>query len=143
LHQATRSRDDQRRIIAKLKDYAIVRDLVNQVVSQSVEQTIPKPIRQTVEAVGRICSKKEANERRTTGEPITATIKEVAKRLGLDRSSGSRRISKALYGGYLKNLESKRGQPKQLVIGDPMPNEESLLPTPEEVKVQWQKMRES
>src|SRR5262249_46254983 len=37
LHQANRERDDQRRIVAKLKDYEIVRDLVNQVVSQGVE----------------------------------------------------------------------------------------------------------
>jgi len=143
LHQATRSRDDKRRIIAKLRDYAVVRDLVNHVVSQSVEQTIPKTIRQTVEVVGRICSKKEEDERRISNEPITATIKEVAKKLGLDRSAASRRVSKSLHGGYLKNLESNRGQPKRLAIGDAMPNEQSVLPTPEEVKAQWKRMRQS
>jgi hypothetical protein len=46
----------------------------------------------------------------------------------------TRRVSKALQGGYLNDVETKRGQPKRLVIGDTLPDERSLLPTPEEVK---------
>jgi hypothetical protein len=142
LHQANRKLDDQGRIIALLKDYEAVRDLISPVISQATEQTVSKIIRQTVEAVGRICSKKkEESEERITGEPITTSIKDVAKKLGLDRSAASRRVGKALHGGYLKNLETKRGQPKRLAIGDAMPEEGSILPTAEEVKAQWNKMR--
>lgn len=56
LHQANRKFDDQDRIRATLKDYEAVRKLVNDIVSQGVEHTVSKTIRQTVEAVGQICS---------------------------------------------------------------------------------------
>jgi hypothetical protein len=142
LHQKNRQVDDQGRVMAMLKDYRAVRDLVNPLISQGVELTVSKTIRQTVEAVGRICSKKEDDDKRIAGEQTAASIKDVAKKLGIDRSAASRRISKALQGGYLKNLETKRGQPKRLVIGDPLPEEGSILPTAEEVKAQWKKMRQ-
>jgi hypothetical protein len=141
LHQATRELDDEGRIIATLQDYEAVRRLLDPVISQQVEQTVSKKIRQTIYAVGEICSFKEEGERRVAGEQASATMREVAKEVGIDRSSASRRVKEALKYGYLKNLETKRGQPHRLVIGDPLPEQRSVLPTPEEVKDEWKKMR--
>ena len=47
--------------------------------------------------------------------------REVAKYLTLDKAPTSRRIKRALDGGYLTNLESNPRRPKKLVIGDPLP----------------------
>ncbi|HKA55532.1 MAG TPA: hypothetical protein VKJ47_17915, partial [Candidatus Binatia bacterium] len=35
--------------------------------------------------------------------------------------------------GFLKNEETKKGFPARLVLGDPLPEERPILPTPEEV----------
>ena len=141
LHQANRELDDQGRILATLRDYQAVRDLVDDIVSQGVEQTASKTIRQTVGAVDQICSRKDETGRLVGGEQWAATVKEVAKKLAIDRSAASRRVKDAVKRGYLKNLETKRGQPHRLVIGDLLPEEQSVLPEPEEVEDQWKKMR--
>jgi hypothetical protein len=140
LHQANRKRDDAGRIIATLKDYEAVRSLVGPIISQGVEQTVSKKMRETVSAVGQICSVKEESERRVSGEPAVATIREVAKELRIDRSSASRRVNEALKNSYLKNLETKQGQPHKLVVGDPLPDQPSVLPTVEEIKGEWKKL---
>jgi hypothetical protein len=36
----------------------------------------------------------------------------------------------AAEGGYLRNLEDKRGKPARWVIGEPLPDESDLLPDP-------------
>jgi hypothetical protein len=142
LHQATRSKDEQGRIVAQITDYRAVRELVNDLVSQGVEQTVPKTVRQTVTAVARICGESTATESRRrsdTDSPPAATVLQVAKVLVLDRSSASRRAKQAIARGYLKNLESKRGQPLRLVIGDPLPEEEPVLPSPEDILNEWRR----
>lgn len=42
-------------------------------------------------------------------------------------------MRKALDGGYLRNLEEKRGRPHRLKPGDPLPDEQVILPAPEEL----------
>lgn len=37
----------------------------------------------------------------------------------------------ALEGGYLKNLEERERRPAKLVLGDPLPEDREILPTPE------------
>jgi len=54
----------------------------------------------------------------------------------LDRSSAKRRVDKALESGYLKNLERYEGRPAQLAVGDDMPEEQPLLPLPEDLAAQ-------
>jgi hypothetical protein len=144
LHAATRSKDEQGRIVAKIADYRAVRTLVNDLVSEGVEQTVPNTVRQTVAAVTRICSGSAADENRGVRErdnPPTATVQQVSKALVLDRSSAARRVKQALTRGYLKNLETKRGQPLRLVVGDPLPEEENVMPMPEEVLKECRRRR--
>lgn len=56
------------------------------------------------------------------------TTAQVAAALTLDRSAASRRVRGAVSRGYVKNLETRRGQPARLVPGDPLPTDEPVLP---------------
>ena len=58
----------------------------------------------------------------------------VRKNLGIDKSSASRRVRQAIKAGYLINEEGTRGKPMRLRIGDPMPEEVQVLPTPEQLE---------
>jgi hypothetical protein len=122
LHQATRERDPEGRIIATLDDYAVVRELVADLVAEGVEATVPKNVRETVEAVKRLHA--DASE--------SVTNAAVARELKLDKSAASRRVRVALDGGYLKNLEDRKGRPARLEPGDPLPDDVVVLPTPDE-----------
>jgi hypothetical protein len=46
----------------------------------------------------------------------------------LDRSAAQRRLTSARERGYLLNLEEKRGRPARWTLGDPLPDEQELLP---------------
>src|SRR5215213_3297334 len=55
LHQAGRDRDAEGRIIATIEeDFAVVRELVADLVSEGIEVTVPKTVRETVGAVKRL-----------------------------------------------------------------------------------------
>ncbi len=118
LHQASRARDDTGRIIATLDDYTVVRDLVADTIAEGVGATVSDTVRETVTAVGALASK----------EGVMA--RDVAEKLGLDKSNVSRRLRMAAEGGYLRNLEDKRGKPGRWVIGDSLPESVDLLPDP-------------
>jgi MarR family len=131
LHQASRDRDDEGRIIATIEeDYAVVRELVADLVSDGIEVTVPKTVRETVETVKRL---REAS----SGEPIT--VVELARELKLDRSSVSRRVRNAKDRGYLRDLEENLRKPSRLVLGDDLPDDVQILPSLEDVRASMQK----
>lgn len=115
----------------------MVRELIGAIISQEVEQTVPMTIRETVNAVAKICNDPDQPAKREKDDTGGTTVLQVAEVLQLDRSAASRRLKQALRGGYLKNLETKRGQPYRLVLGDPLPEKQQVLPTPEDVKKKW------
>ena len=119
LHQATRERDAKGRIIATFEDYAVVRELVADLVSEGVEATVPATVRETVEAVA------------SEADPEGISLARLATILGLDKSATSRRWQAARSRSYLRNLETKRGKPARIVLGEPLPDEVEILPTPE------------
>lgn len=118
LNQANRERDDAGWIVATNIDYEVVRELVTDILSEGVESSVSKTIRETVSAVENLSMVSEGG----------ATYVAVTKELGLDRSAGYRRALAALKHGYLKNLEDKRSHPAKLVVGDPLPDDINLLP---------------
>jgi hypothetical protein len=122
LHVATRERS-QGRIIATLEDYGVIRELVADLISEGVGRTVSPETRETVEAVERLEPDREDGVRQTA----------LAEELALDKSTVSRRVRKALDGGYLRNLEEKRGLPHRLVCGDPLPEQQLILPEPGEL----------
>jgi hypothetical protein len=115
LHQETRDRDDAGRVIATLRDYAIVRALVADLIAAGVEATVPTIVRETVEAV------------HTFGDD-GASIAALAEKLGIDKSSASRRWREARRRGYLRNLELQRGHKARLVVDEPLPEDVDVLP---------------
>lgn len=118
LHQATRERDDQGRIVATEDDYDVVRALVSDLISDGVGATVPPTIRETVESVRALAVSK----------PEGGTVADVAAYLRLDRSAAQRRLQSARERGYVVNLEERRGRPARYRPDEPMPDERELLP---------------
>jgi DNA-binding transcriptional ArsR family regulator len=125
LHQASRDRDDEGRIVATIKDYAAVRELVVDLVGEGVETTVPATVRETVEAVERL---REGSK----GEPVT--VAELARKLELDRSTVSRRARSAKDRGYLRDLEDNPRKPSRLILGDDLPDDVQILPSLDDVR---------
>lgn len=123
LHQATRERDSQGRIVVNFEDYKAIRNLVSEVLSEGVEMTVSKVTRETVATVAELCS-----------DGGQVSLADLARNMSLDRSTVSRRVQMALSRGYLKNLEDKKGRPFKLAIGDQMPEDRDLLPKAEKLE---------
>jgi hypothetical protein len=124
LHRATRRLDERGRTIAEIEDYGVVRGLVADLISEGVGRTVSPETRETVEAVERLAPDHEEGVQQ----------KALADELKLDRGTVSRRVRKGLDGGYLRNLEDKRGKPHRLVPGDLLPDEQVILPEPGELR---------
>jgi hypothetical protein len=122
LHQASRRRDAEGSIVASLDDYAAIRELVADLVAESAEATVPRIVRETVEAARRLLEDADS-------EPIGTAA--VARELKLDRSAALRRVRATIDRGHLKNLEDRKGRPARIVLGDPIAGEVEVLPTPE------------
>jgi hypothetical protein len=125
LHQATRERDANGSIVATLADYSRVRGLVSGLIAEGVEATVPKSIRETVEAVESVIA---------CGDEDHATNKAVSEELGIDKAAASRRVRTAIGRGYLKNLEDRKGHPARLVLAESMPEDQEILPAAEELE---------
>ena len=125
LHQTTRERDGEGRIVATIEDYARVRELVADLVSEGIEATVPETVRETVEAV-------KSLREESKGEPVT--VAELARKLKLDRSAVSRRVRNAKDRGYLRDLEENQRKPSRLVLGDDLPDDLEILPKLEDVR---------
>jgi hypothetical protein len=124
LHQATRERDPDGQVVATLADYTVVRLLVADLFAQGADASVPPTVRETVEVVRDLV----LNDLHTT-----VTGHQVARALQIDKSAASRRLRDAVARSYLVNLEEKRGRPMQIVLGEPLPDEIVILPTPEEL----------
>jgi hypothetical protein len=129
LHQASRHKDEEGRIVATVEDYSSVRELVADLVSESIEATVPVTVRETVEAVKRL-------RENSKGDPVTVT--DIAKELKLDRSAVSHRVRNAKDRGYLRDLEENPRKPSRLVPGDDLPDDLQILPNPEGVRAGMQ-----
>jgi hypothetical protein len=125
LHQATRERDTGGRIVATLVDYSRVRALVSELIAEGVEATVPKTVRETVEVVDNVID---------GGGEDHATNKAIAEELEIDKAAASRRVRAAMSRGYLKNLEDRKGHPARLVLAESMPEDQEILPVPEELE---------
>jgi hypothetical protein len=122
LHQESRGRDDQGRVLAHLDDYAVVRDLVADLIADGVEAAVSPTLCETVAAVEGLLGDEGSGE---------TTILKVAAALKLDKGSASRRVRVAVERGYLRNLEDRKGRPARLVLGDALPEEVEILPSRE------------
>ena len=121
LHQASRRKDETGRIIATIKDYKAVRDLVADLMAEGVDAQIKPETREVVELVRKLLADGHEEVRQVDLMP----------HLKLDKSAISRRIGAALDAGFLRNRERGRYRPARLVLGDPLPEEVEILPSPD------------
>jgi hypothetical protein len=121
LHQCSRQRNADGAVVATYEDYAIVRDLVWDVMADAAERAVPSIVRDTVAAV----------EALTQGNPLDegVTQTQVASHLKIDKSTALRRCRMAISRGFIRNLEPRRSLPARLIVGDALPEDGSLLPT--------------
>ncbi|PZC44327.1 MAG: hypothetical protein DK306_001867 [Chloroflexi bacterium] len=91
LHQVTRKRDPEGRIVATRPDYVAVHDVVADLFADGIGATVSPTVRETVAVV--------ANLTRAGGETTNVAV---ARRLGLDKSAGQRRVRAAIHAGYLQ-----------------------------------------
>lgn len=124
LHQVNRERDKQGYIIATFSDYAAVRDLVADIVSEGIEMTVSDALRDTVRAVENLKS-------RNSQEPVTFAA--IARELSIDKSTAKRRADAAVEAGYLKN-QALKGRPADLVVGEALPEDQHILPLEAELR---------
>jgi len=127
LHRARRSRSaDKRFVLATLDDYEAVRALYVAQITEGVEKSVSKELRETVDAV--------ANAKSRFGISIT----DLANILNLHTSSVSRRLEVAIDRGYLRNSETRPGFPANITVGDPLPEEVEILPSRERLARHYQ-----
>jgi hypothetical protein len=122
LHRRSRFQTKDGAIEATHKDYAVVRRLTARLISEGVEATVPRTVREAVAAVKRLRSRKPLH-------PVRVTA--VAQELQLDKGSALRRIQDAIDRGYLRNQETHEGRPARLTLGQPLPEKVEILPTVE------------
>jgi hypothetical protein len=124
LHQASRNRTPDGRIVATLEDYARVRELVADLFSEGIEATVPATVRETVEMVKRLRGETEKD----------VTIAALAEELELDKSAAWRRARSAIDRGYLENKEERKGRPAKLAVADTLPEDIEILPAAEQLQ---------
>lgn len=127
LHRATRDRDDHGRIVATIEDYAIVRELVKDVMGETISATVSDNVTETVRAVETLENGPD--------KCFSISVQAVAGVLDLDRSAASRRVQDAVDLGYLRDLRERESQPARLTtIGaEPLPEAVEVLPDPQTV----------
>lgn len=117
LHRATRDIDADGAVIATLDDYAAIRTLIADLISDGATASVPANVRETVQAVARLLEGRN-----------TVSLPELSDALRLDRSTVSRRVEQAREAHYLLNTEERAGLPARLVLGEPLPADVEVLP---------------
>jgi len=120
LFQLQRELTEDGAVIATLDDYAIVRELVAPTFDAVLGDGLTTAIRETVEAVPESAEISLAH--------LTASLS------GLNKSTVSRRLNRAIAGGWLVNHEQRKGHPARVSRGTPMPAQRSALPTVDELR---------
>lgn len=114
-----RKTDDNGRLVADIADYETIYDMVNPMCIDAVSGVTPS-VTNVVEGV--IDFKKE-----DSGRPITYALLE--RRLGMHREQVSREVAQAISRGWLIGNATKPKSPRDIVPGEPMPDDIGL-PTP-------------
>lgn len=126
LHQAARTIVEEGNVvIAELRDYEEVRELVHDLVSQGVKASVSPEIREVVEAVTALSGDSKHRE--------GCSVHEVARYIDIDDSAASRRLAKAKQLGYLDNEEIRKGRPARYVVDEDIEVDRAVLPTSPEL----------
>lgn len=124
LRHRRRHRDAGSRLVATLDDYEAVYELVADTYAGSATGAGEK-VRAVVRAVTAL--------RQGTPEERRVSAADVARRLDINRMAAARRVQAALKGKWLVNREKSKGAPYDLLLGDPLPEDDGL-PKPETLR---------
>jgi hypothetical protein len=119
LHQATRERQNGR-VLATLGITPPSTSWCRTTWPKGCRRLCPESVCETVEAVSRIAQTASA-----------ATVQEVARSLGIDKSAASRRCKTAESPRVHSQSRNVPGRPARYVVGDPLPAQQSVLPHPD------------
>lgn len=97
-------------------------------VAEAAGATIPPSVRETVDAVREL----ELPPLGIHG-PQRVTFQDVADRLGVVRSSASRRLRRAEALGFVKDVKVHKAGPKVYETNERMPQDAGVLPAPEDL----------
>lgn len=125
MHQPRRERDAEGRVLANAWDYLNARRLMAQVLQVS-QSSVTGEVRETVEMVAERTGPQGGHS-----EGVSYT--RLGEELGLTAEGARYRARQALKKGWLVNAEERRGYPARLRIGDPLPEDESVLPEADEL----------
>ncbi len=114
------------RLIAEVEDYETVRELVGDMYRASVSDGASDRVREAVEAVQRLYAEKSSTE--------TITAAKVARELGINDVSTTRRLRTAIARGWVTNAEQRKHHPAILEPGEPLPEIDGLPPASELVE---------
>jgi hypothetical protein len=106
-------------LVATPEDYGHAYRLLAPIFNAVASEGLTPTIRQTIEAI------KEDEE---------VMEADLVKRLKLAKSTVHYRVGRARAGGWLKNMETTKGNPARLRRAEPLPEEASALPTPEQLE---------
>jgi phage/plasmid primase-like uncharacterized protein len=140
LHRDHRKRNDRTGAIrATFGDYAAVRDLMVDPMSEGAEVKMRKATETTIAAVRELLQAEDPRERnvREHAGAGGVTVRQVAQFLKLDRSAAQRRLRKAADDGYLVNLEQRKGHAARYDLSGEVLEESVLLPTVEELELAY------
>src|SRR5262249_36632123 len=127
-------------IIATLHDYAVIRQLMADLLASAVELKMRQQVADTVEAVkGFFAAPWKGDERDTQG----ASTAQVAEILKLDMNTAWRRLRAAEEARFVVNLEHRRNRPgRYRLSGDSLSESDgALLPTADELQQALQEAR--
>ena len=115
------------RLIAEVEDYETVRELVGDMYRASVSDGASDRVREAVEVVQRLYAEKTSTE--------TITAARVARELGINDVSTTRRLRTAIARGWVINAEQRKHHPAILEPGEPLPEIDGLPPARELIRV--------
>lgn len=127
LHSFTREQKEDGTIVANAQDYAAIRALLNEPLSQQLAVAVPDGIRMVVEGVRKILMERGNAEYGSVNQTL------LSKQLGRDASVISRNVTKAIELGYLYNENPGQGREARLRLGELELPSGSVLPPVEEI----------
>jgi len=127
LHHCTRERDESGAIIATIGDYESVRALIDESLSQGLEEAVPTSIRELVEKVTTL----QPREPRSAWEQSGVSQTQLAEALQREQSFISRNVRKAVDQGFLIDRTPGQGRKATLVLGERTLPSGGVLPRPE------------
>lgn len=135
MHQTTRERDATGRVVASLKDYAAVRELVEGCLAHGLEVAVPERIREVVEAVEALLDQPNGIGPSSFGFQQGVSQRKVADYLDRDQSVVSRNVREAVYRGYLADQNPGQGRISSLILGEREVPSGHVLPTVDELAI--------